>query len=128
MLLCRYRSRRHDDRGWWRRLLVLRVAARAERRSALCDFEDMIIGGNLTITGWQSCWLGVARDAVTQNVDFNDNLTGDPDGNEIVTDSIRGNLNCAGNSPSPQIGGSAGSLDNVFGHAHGQCAKASLVR
>jgi hypothetical protein len=78
MLLCRYRSRRHDDRGWWRRLLVLRVAARAERRSALCDFEDMIIGGNLTITGWQSCWLGVARDAVTQNVDFNDNLTGDP--------------------------------------------------
>jgi hypothetical protein len=92
------------------------------------DFEDMIIGGNLTITGWQSCWLRVARDAVTQNVDFNDNLTGDPDGNEIVTDSIRGNLNCAGNSPSPQIGDSAGSLDNVFGHAHGQCAKASLVR
>jgi hypothetical protein len=92
------------------------------------DFEDMIIGGNLTITGWQSCWLGVARDAVAQNVDFNDNLTGDPDGNEIVTDSIRGNLNCAGNSPSPQIGDSAGSLDNVFGHAHGQCANASLVR
>jgi hypothetical protein len=92
------------------------------------DFEDMIIGGNLTITGWQSCWLGVARVVVAQNVDFNDNLTGDPDGNEIVTDSIRGNLNCAGNSPKPQIGDSGGSLDNVFGHAHGQCANASLVR
>ena len=92
------------------------------------DFEDMIIGGNLTITGWQSCWLGFVRDAIAHNVNFNNNVTADPDGNEIVTNSIRGNLNCAGNSPRPQIGDSGGSLDNVFGHAHGQCANASLVR
>jgi len=92
------------------------------------DFEDMIIGGNLTVTGWQSCWLGLFRDSFANNVDFNDNLTGDPDGNEIANNTIRGDLSCAGNSPSPQIGDSAGSLDNVFGHAHGQCAKASLVR
>jgi hypothetical protein len=91
------------------------------------DFEDMIIGGNLTITGFQTCWLGFFRD-FANNVDFNDNLTGDPDGNEIATNTIRGNLSCAGNSPSPQIGDSAGGQNDVFGHAHGQCAKASLVR
>jgi len=92
------------------------------------DFEDMIIGGNVTITGWQSCWLGLFRDAVASNVDFNDNLTGDPDGNEIATNTIRGNLSCAGNSPSPQIGDSAGGQNDVFGHAHGQCFNAILVR
>lgn len=92
------------------------------------DFEDMIIGGNLTITGWQSCWLGFFRDAVANNVDFNDNLTGDPDGNEMATNSIRGNLSCAGNSPSPQIGDSGGSLNNVFGRAHQQCNSSSLAR
>jgi hypothetical protein len=92
------------------------------------DFEDMIIGGNLTITGWQSCWLGFVRDAIAHNVYFNDSVTFDPDGNEMATDSIRGNLSCAGNSPSPQIGDSAGSLTNVFGRAHGQCANAKLVR
>jgi hypothetical protein len=92
------------------------------------DFEDMIIGGNLTITGWQSCWLGFVRDVITNKVTFNKNVTADPDGNEMATNSIGGNLKCTGNNPSPQIGDSAGSLDNVFGHAHGQCAKASLVR
>ena len=92
------------------------------------DFEDMIIGGRLTITGWQSCWLGFVRNAITNQVTFNNNVTADPDGNEIVTNSIRGNLNCTGNNPSPQIGDSGGSLNNVFGHAHGQCANPKLVR
>jgi hypothetical protein len=127
MLLCRYRSRRHDDRGGGG------VSSCSESLPALNgappygDFEDMIIGGNLTITGFQTCWLGFFRD-FANNVDFNDNLTGDPDGNEIATNTIRGNLSCAGNSPSPQIGDSAGGQNDVFGHAHGQCAKASLVR
>src|SRR5579862_8943900 len=42
------------------------------------DFEDDIIGGNLTITGWQSCWLGFFRDTIMHNVDFNGNTTADP--------------------------------------------------
>jgi len=92
------------------------------------DFEDMIIGGGLTITGWQSCWLGFVRDTITDDVDFNNNVTSDPDGNEMATNSIRGDLKCARNNPSPQIGDSAGSLSNVFGHARGQCANAKLVR
>lgn len=92
------------------------------------DFEDMIIGGNLTITGWQSCWLGIFRDAITNKVTLNNNVTADPDGNEMATNSIGGNLRCSGNNPSPQIGDSAGSLNNVFGRAHGQCANPKLVR
>lgn len=86
------------------------------------DFEDIIIGGNLTITGWQSCWLGFFRDTIMRNVDFHGNVSADPDGNEIATNSIGGNLSCTGNSPNPQIGDSGGSLNTVRGHANGQCA------
>ena len=92
------------------------------------DFEDMIIGGSLTITEWQSCWLGFVRDAIANKVTLNNNVTADPDGNEMATNSIRGDLKCAGNNPSPQIGDSGGSLNNVFGRAHGQCANPKLVR
>jgi hypothetical protein len=92
------------------------------------DFEDNIIGGDLKITGWQSCWLGFFRDAIAQNVEFNDNVSADPDGSEMATNSIAGNLSCTGNSPSPQIGDSAGSLTNVFGRANGQCDNTKLVR
>ncbi len=70
------------------------------------DFEDLTIGGNLTITGWRSCWLGVLRVTIPHNFDFNSNVNADPDGNEVATNSIVGNFNCAGNSPAPQIGDS----------------------
>jgi hypothetical protein len=91
------------------------------------DFEDNIIQGNLTITGWHSCWLGVIRDTITHNVNFQDNVTADPDGNEVATNSIGGNLNCTGNSPSPQIGDSGGAVNTVFGRATGQCNSPALV-
>ena len=91
------------------------------------DFEDDIIEGTLTIKGLQTCWLGVVRDTITENVDFKDNVDGDPDGNEILSNSIVGNLSCTGNSPSPQIGDSGGSLSTVFGRAKGQCADPALV-
>jgi len=90
------------------------------------DFEDNTIGGNLTISGWQSCWLGVLRDVVSHNVDFTSNVTADPDGNEVATNTIAGNLNCSGNSPNPQIGDSGGSLSTVSGHANGQCANLAV--
>jgi hypothetical protein len=92
------------------------------------DLEDNIIGGDLKIRGWQSCWLGFFRDAIAQNVDFKDNVTADPDGNEMGTNSIGGNLSCTGNLPVPQVGDSGGSLNNVFGSANGQCANPKLVR
>jgi hypothetical protein len=63
------------------------------------DFEDNTIGGNLTITGWRSCWLGFLGDTITHDANFHGNVTAGPDGNEIATNSISGNLNCNGNSP-----------------------------
>ena len=91
------------------------------------DFEDNIIEGNLTIKGWQSCWLGVFRNTITDEVEFKDNVNGDPDANEIANNSIVGDLSCTGNSPSPQIGDSGGGPNTVFGRAKGQCANAALL-
>jgi len=45
-----------------------------------------------------------------------------PDGNEYVTNAIRGGLNCSGNSPAPQVGDSEGSANRVTGRKTGQCA------
>ena len=91
------------------------------------DFEDVTIGGGLTITGLRSCFLGVFRVVITQNFELHDSLNADPDGNELADNSIAHNLNCTENSPSPQIGDSGGGLNNVFGHANGQCANPNLV-
>ena len=92
------------------------------------DFENMAIGGNLTITGWQSCWLGWFRDTVGRNVDFNGNVTADPDGNEVQNNTVVGNLNCSGNNPTPQVGDSGGGPSTVLGNVNGQCNKPTLVR
>jgi hypothetical protein len=85
------------------------------------DFEDDVIGGNLTITGWLSCWLGWFRDTVMNNVDFDGNVSGDPDGSEMGSNTVLGNLNCYGNNPSPQIGDSMAGPTTVAGNANGQC-------
>jgi len=91
------------------------------------DFEDNTIGGNLLISGWQSCWLGAFRDTIRGDVDWHSNVTADPDGNEIATNSIGGNLNCTENSPNPQIGDSGGALNLVSGRANGQCVNLKLL-
>jgi len=87
---------------------------------AYATFEDNAIGGNAVISGWQSCWLGFIRNTVTRNVNFTNNSTFDPDGNEVVTNTIGGNLNCSGNDPAPQVGDSGGT-ENTAARATGQC-------
>jgi len=89
---------------------------------AFSTYEDNTIDGNASVTGLGTCWLGFIRNAVTHNINFNDNVTFDPDGNEVVTNSAGSNLNCSGNSPAPQVGDSAGSPNTVRGKATGQCA------
>jgi hypothetical protein len=91
------------------------------------DLEDNIIEGSLTIKGLQTCFLGIFRNTIAENVDYDDNVNADPDGNEIVNNSIVDNLSCDGNSPSPQIGDSGGGPNTVFGNASGQCANAAIV-
>ena len=90
---------------------------------AYSTYEDNTIGRNASVTGLRTCWLGFIRNTVARNVNFNDNRTFDPDGNEVVTNTVRWNLNCHGNSPAAQIGDSAGSPNTVGRKATGQCVK-----
>jgi hypothetical protein len=84
--------------------------------------EDSMINGGVTIEGYNGFWMGFIRNTVNGPVNLNDNVLQDPDGNEYVTNTINGGLNCTGNSPAPQVGDSEGSPNKVNGSATGQCA------
>jgi hypothetical protein len=84
--------------------------------------EDNRINGGATIEGYNGFWFGFIRNRVNGTVNLNHNVLEDPDANEYVTNRIHGNLNCAGNSPAPQIGDSEGSPNEVTGRKTGQCA------
>ena len=57
------------------------------------DVEDNTIGGNLTVTGLQTCWLGGLRNHVRGSLVDAKNTMADPDANEINPTS------CAATSP-----------------------------
>ena len=84
--------------------------------------EDNQINGGATIEGYNGFWFGFIRNHVNGSVNLNDNVLQDPDANEYVTNVIQGSLNCAGNSPAPQVGDSEGSPNQVTGAKTGQCA------
>jgi hypothetical protein len=83
--------------------------------------EDNWINGGATVAGYDGFWFGFIRNHVNGSVNLNNNVLADPDGNEYVTNSIHGSLNCAGNSPAPQVGDSEGSPNQVTGVKTGQC-------
>lgn len=89
---------------------------------AYSTYEDNQIGGNATIAGVHTCWLGFIRNTVARNVNYVGNVLYDPDGNEVVTNTIDRNLNCAANDPTPQVGDSGGNPNTVGGRSNGQCA------
>lgn len=62
------------------------------------DYERSIIKGSLEVTGVTSCWLGVIEEHVSGNVRVNEDQLADPDAIEILSNKIRGNLNCQGDS------------------------------
>jgi hypothetical protein len=84
--------------------------------------EDSRINGGATIEGYNGFWMGFIRNQVNGSVNLNDNVLVDPDGNEYVTNTIHGSLNCHGNSPAPQVGDSEGGPNQVTGQKTGQCA------
>ena len=65
-----------------------------------------MIHGGVTISGYDGFWFGFIRNHVRGTVSLSDNVLVDPDGNEYVTNTIHGSLNCSGNSPAPQVGDS----------------------
>ncbi len=84
--------------------------------------EDNQIDDGVTIEGYDGFWQGFIRNRVNGAVLFDRNVLADPDGNELVSNSIRGSLDCTANSPAPQVGDSEGSRNVVTGGATGQCA------
>ena len=84
--------------------------------------EDSVIHGGYNEIGYDGFWNGFIRNTVLGSVNLINNHVADPDGNEIVTNTIHGDLNCAGNDPPPQVGDSEGAQNRVTGTKSGQCA------
>ena len=85
--------------------------------------EDSVVNGSVTIDGYDGFWMGFIRNDVHGSVNLNDNVLVDLDGNEYVTNTIHGSLNCTGDSPAPQIGDSGGEPNDVTGRKTGQCVE-----
>lgn len=85
------------------------------------NFEDNSIGGNLVVAGLQSCWFGALRNQVGHNAVIAFNRMGDPDANEVMTNTIGANFLCVGNDHAVQFGDSGGSSNVVRRHAVGEC-------
>jgi hypothetical protein len=86
------------------------------------DSEDNTIGGNLTITGLHTCWLGALRNSVHGNVFVANNTMAEPTADVIVNNVVNGSIACSGNSPAVQYGKSVRSPNLVRHHASGECA------
>jgi hypothetical protein len=84
--------------------------------------EDNVIHGGVSVVGYDGFWFGFIRNTVSGTVEMRNNVLQDPDGNEYVTNTIRGSLLCSGNSPAPQVGDSQGGSNHVTGRKAGQCA------
>jgi hypothetical protein len=65
---------------------------------AYSTYEDNTVGGKISVTGLQSCWLGVIRNHVGGSVNIVNDQLADPDAIEINSNHIEDNLNCRGNS------------------------------
>jgi hypothetical protein len=85
-------------------------------------FEDNTVGGYISTIGLRSCWSDVARNHVGTNILVSDDRTADPDGNEVVTNTVKGDLGCYSNSPAAQVGDSMGGPNTVNGTKLGECA------
>jgi hypothetical protein len=62
------------------------------------DYEDSTVRGDISVSGLNSCWLGLARVNVGGDMSIVNNHFFDPDAIEILSNTIRGDLICRGNS------------------------------
>jgi hypothetical protein len=98
-------------------------------------YEDSTVGGDLRITGYRSCWQGVARVQVGGDLVEINNQLADPDAIEIVLNHVSGDLVCRGNSMVWDSGDIARGLfprvpqpNTVDGQRIGQCVLDSPTR
>ena len=85
------------------------------------DAEDNVIGGNLSIIGLHSCWLGGLRNQVGGDANFSANVMGDPDALEMGNNLVSGNLTCLANVPAVQFGDGGAAPNMVGGFGIGEC-------
>ena len=83
--------------------------------------HDSTVGGNIVLRRVHTCWFGLIRTQVGGDVKIVGNRFGDPDANEIVTNTIAGNLGCFNNNPAAQVGDSGGLPNVVGGQRRGEC-------
>jgi hypothetical protein len=68
------------------------------------DYEDTKVGGSVIVSKVTSCYLGIARLRVSGEMSLTNNKFGDPDAIEVLSNRIKGNLVCKGNSAPPGPG------------------------
>ena len=85
------------------------------------SIKDNQIHGNLTVTNLHTSWFGAIRNTVGGTVTVKNVQGADEDSNEVVTNTIGGNLICSGNSPHIQYGDSGGDPNIVSGVVTGEC-------
>ncbi len=85
------------------------------------DFEDNSIGGNLSIVGMQTCWMGSFRNEIGGSATFVNDQSSDPDGTEIANNQVNGNMTCFNNVPTVQFGDSGAAPNLVGGFGAGEC-------
>ena len=83
--------------------------------------EDSRINSWSGITNYNGFWQGFFRNTVNGSVNYNNNTLVDPDGNEVQTNTIHGNLNCSGNESGAAAGRFKRSPNVVTGQETGQC-------
>lgn len=89
--------------------------------------KDDTIHGNLVVNDLTTTWFGVIRSKIGGNVVLTNIRLDDPDGNEIVADTIGKNLVCLGLNPHPHLGDAVEGAppgygaSTVGGHRVGQC-------
>ncbi len=92
------------------------------------SMKDDVIHGNVVVHGLTTSWFGLIRSTVDGTVVLRDIHLDDPDGNEVVNDTVGGNLVCFGNDPAPQLGDAVTGAPpgygptTVGGRAVGQCS------
>lgn len=97
-------------------------------------YDGTRIGGNITVTGRQSCWLGIAHSQIGGNVHLLNNQLADPDAIEVIDDSIGGNIVCEQNTmvwdsfdPTEALYPRVWAPNTVSGNRVGQCLAAPPI-
>jgi hypothetical protein len=91
------------------------------------DYEDLTIGGNLRVTGLASCWIGALRLDVHGSASFAQDTFADPDADEILNDTVDGNLQCVDLTPAVHFGDAGQGGSTVGGYGTGDCAFSRMI-